>query len=150
MKHMNGGWKRVWIPLAILILITGMMLITTQVLLPKHKHDKALALMEAGIYEDAYELLMQLGDEAAVTRSINERADNLLAMGEGEAAYALLAGQTDVESQNKRMGIKQKQIANTKVGYSFSLGSCEQDNNLENGTESIKWLVLFQEENSKC
>lgn len=142
MKHMNGGWKRVWIPLAILILITGIMLVTTQVLLPKHKHDKALALMEAGIYEDAYELLMQLGDEAAVTRSINERADNLLAMGEDEAAYALLAGQTDAESQNKRMGIKQKQIANIKVGYSFSLGSCEQDNNLENGTESIKWLVL--------
>jgi len=142
MKCMVGNWKRACLSLGVLVLITGLMLIITQVLLPRQKHDRALALLEVGAYEDAYALLRQLGDEAAITKSLNERADTVLAMGEDEAAYALLSGLTDAVSQEKRKGIKRRQIVNTRVGYSFTLGSYEQDNDQENGTESIRWLVL--------
>ena len=147
MKRTVGNWKRAGLSLGILILITGLMLIITQVLLPKQKHDRALALLESGEYEEAYALLRQLGDEVAIANSLNDRADTMLAMGEDEAAYALLSGLTDGISQEKRKGIKRQQIANTRVGYSFTLGRYEQDNDLENGTESIRWLVLCKTDN---
>ena len=69
MKRTVGNWKRVGLSLGILVLITGLMLMITQVLLPKQKHDRALALLKAGAYEDAYTLLRQLGDEAAIANS---------------------------------------------------------------------------------
>ena len=109
------------------------------------KSERADALLEAEEFDDAYALLTELGKYDDIAASKNVRADALLEAGEENAAYALLAGLADEASRNKRIGIKREQISETKVGRSFTLGLYEQDNNLKNGPEPIRWIVLARD-----
>lgn len=109
------------------------------------KSERADALLEAEEFDDAYALLTELGKYDVIAASKNVRADALLEAGEENAAYAMLAGLTDEASRNKRMGIKREQISETKVGRSFTLGLYEQDNNLKNGPEPIRWVILARD-----
>ena len=109
------------------------------------KGERGSALLEAGEFDAAYALLREAGREDAVTASLHARADAFLEAGEFDAAYALLAGLEDKASREKRMGIKRRQIGETQVGRSFTLGLYEQDNNMKNGPEPIRWTVLAVE-----
>ncbi len=114
-------------------------------LITASKNERADALLEAEVFDEAYALLTELGKYEVIAASKNVRADALLEAGEENAAYAMLAGLTDEASRNKRMGIKRKQISETKAGRSFALGLYEQDNNLKNGPEPIRWFVLARD-----
>ena len=103
---------------------------------------RAEALLEAEEYASAYALLKEAGKEELIAASLNERADALLEKGEPDAAYALLAGLTDEAGREKRMAIKRQQIAELKVGRSFTFGLYEQDNSQKNGPEPIRWVIL--------
>ena len=130
---------------AVLALLAAAALILTQLVIPKRRYEEAMALLEAGEYEAAYALLREAGREDAVAASLMERADELLEAGEPDAAYALLGDGAEEAVREKRMGIKRRQIDETKVGRSFTLGRYEQDNNRKNGPEPIRWVVLARE-----
>lgn len=52
--------------------------------------------------------------------------------------------QTTTESDE--VVILKEKIRNTEIGDTFPLGAVEQDNDLENGAESIEWIVLEKTE----
>ena len=109
------------------------------------KSERADALLEAEEFDDAYALLTELGKYDVIAASKNVRADALLEAGEENAAYAMLAGLTDNISREKRMEIKRQQIAELKVGRSFTFGLYEQDNSQKNGPEPIRWVILARD-----
>ena len=141
---MRGRKTRI-IPVLVLLLLAGIVPILIGVVIPRQKYQKAMGLLSDGEYDAAYAMLSELGKDEFIAGSINERADALLEAGDADAAYALLAGLTDEASRTKRMEIKRQQIRDTQEGKYFTLGSYEQDNKTENGTEPIQWIVLARD-----
>lgn len=75
------------------------------------------------------------------------KATQLIDSGDYKAAYMLLDGLSYRDSAEKLKSAKQAQIKNAKVGDIVYFGTYEQDNNISNGKENIKWLVLAKENN---
>lgn len=99
------------------ILAAAFLIVFVKVLLPPLRYQKAVRLYTEGSYEEASSLFARLGD-------YKDSAD--------------YAGRCE---EILRMAA----IRNAKTGDTIVFGSYEQDNDTENGTEPIEWLVLARE-----
>ena len=133
------------IPALVLLLLAGIAAILIGVVIPQRKYQKAMGLLAAGEYDEAYAILAELRKDEVITGSKNERADALLEAGDADGAYALLGELTDEASRTRRMEIKRQQIRDTQEGKYFPLGRYEQDNKPETGPEPIEWMVLVRD-----
>ena len=101
----------------------AVILLVTQVIIPNKNYNNAVALMEAGNYDEAIAAFTELGD-------YKDSADKIDVC--GLAIYG-------EEIWNK--------IKNINVGDTYTFGSYEQDNNTSNGKEEIEWQVLERQDN---
>ena len=92
--------------IAVILLVNNMML--------SNKYNDAVALMNAGNLDEAYNLFVELGDyEDAVDKAGNIRLTKV-----------------------------KEQLKNAQIGDYINWGTYEQDKNINNGNEEIEWLVL--------
>ena len=99
------------------VCIAFLILLTT-VIIPNHKYNTAVALMNAGKYDEAITAFDALNGYG--------NSENQL-----ENCYA---GKYGEEKWNI--------VKNIKVGDAYTFGAYEQDNNISNGKEAIEWTVL--------
>ncbi len=88
---------------ALLILAAVAATVYIKVILPKQKQEQASQYLKAGKYDEAYQLLEELGDTETIKQSKADRAKALLAAKDYESAYKLLEeiGDGDTVKQNK-------------------------------------------------
>ena len=84
------------------------------VIIPNVKYNDAIALMDAGSLDEAYNIFIELGD-------YKDAAD---------------------KAGDIRVTKTKEQLKNIKVGSYINFGVYEQDNNTSNGKEEVEWLVL--------
>ena len=101
----------------------AVIMLVTQVIIPNKNYNNAVALMEAGSYDEAISAFTELGD-------YKDSADKIDVC--GLAIYG-------EEIWNK--------IKNINVGDTYTFGSYEQDNNTSNGKEEIEWQILEIQDN---
>lgn len=109
----------VTIAIAIICAAIAFTIIFITVILPASKYDKAIALVNAGRYIEAYEALIALEgykDSTELATSIYEN-------------------------------YKIEKLKSAKVGDHVFWGSYEQDDNINNGKEEIMWIVLAVKDN---
>ena len=94
--------------------IIAFLIVLNTVIIPNGKYNDAIALMDAGKYDEAYSAFIELGDY----KDAFEKAG-------------------DVKLQKTK-----DQLKNIKVGSYINFGAYEQDNNTSNGKEDVEWLVL--------
>ena len=80
-----------------------MILITTNIIIPKAKYNKAMNMIESGEYDAAYALLEELGDTETIRQNKHDRGLALIESGDYDSAYTLLeqSGDTKTIMQNK-------------------------------------------------
>ena len=94
--------------------IVAFIIVLNAVIIPNGKYNDAVALMDAGVLDEAYSIFIEL-------ENYKDAADK--------------AGDIQL--------IKFKeQLKDIKVGNYIKFGAYEQDNNTSNGKEDIEWLVL--------
>ncbi len=112
----------------------------------ENKNRRAIHLLNSGNYNEAYELLEDIGKNDAIAQSKYERAIKYIDLGDYEAAYPLLHGINYQDSAQKFEEITphyyKKVISNAKPGMQLFFGAYEQDNDTSNGKEPIEWIVL--------
>ena len=79
------------------------LIILNTVIIPKQKLNKAMGLLDAGNYDEAYEILNEIGNKDAVTDSMYARATEYLESKDYDSAYALLNQLGDTEKINESM-----------------------------------------------
>lgn len=84
------------------------------VIIPNVKYNDAIALMDAGSLDEAYNIFNELGD-------YKDAAD---------------------KAGDIRVTKTKEQLKNINVGSYINFGVYEQDNNTSNGKEEVEWLVL--------
>lgn len=94
--------------------IIAFIIILNTVIIPNGKYNDAIALMDAGKYDEAYSAFIELGDY----KDASEKAGDI------------------------RLRKTKDQLKNIKVGSYINFGVYEQDNNTSNGKEDVEWLVL--------
>lgn len=97
----------------------AVLLVTTKVIVPNSKYNKAVALMNEEKYEEAIMAFEAMGEY----KDSAEKAESC------RASYKL------------------EQMRNAAIGEYITFGTYEQDNNTTNGKEPIEWLVLDKEGN---
>lgn len=135
------------IPTAALCIAFAILLVT--VIIPNNRYNQGIALRESGDYDGSAHVLEDLGnykdapDQLALTRYTkgkmlfeNENYIEAIKIFEGLGEYK------DSQRLLSVAGIK-----SASVGSVIKLGKYEQDNNAENGKESIEWVVLAQDGN---
>ncbi|MBR5996156.1 MAG: hypothetical protein IK026_06235 [Eubacteriaceae bacterium] len=100
----------------IVVACIAFLIVLTTVIIPQHKLNKAIALIDSGDYKAAYLLL----DE------INYKNSKDL--------------QESIKPQYQKV-----LLSEAKIGSYFVFGAFEQDNNTSNGKEDIEWIVLARE-----
>lgn len=157
--------KRIGIVVAIVVCLSIVgTLVTNEVIIPNSKYKEAVALMDAGKYEEAYEAFIAMDgykDSTELAVKINteiipnatyENAMTLIEDGNYEDAYEKLISLEGYKDSAKKadsiypMYFAEK-YSNVKVGDYVTFGSYEQDNNVANGKEPIEWKVLEKKEN---
>lgn len=132
------------------------------VLIPERKYDEAVTLMENGSLKEAYQIFNKLGSykksgEIAEECQIELKYTNaMVLMEEGslEEAYEIFVELEDyADSADKAKECKREldyreaaDLEQAKVGDTILFGEYEQDNNMDNGRETIEWLVLAIED----
>lgn len=116
----------------------------------KSKQTRADELLAKEDYDSAYCLLEDIGNSSAIAKSKYERAKNLVENQKYSAAYMLLKKLTYTDSQSIANEIYPKltldeRIQCAEVGDKITFGKYEQDNDLTNGKEDIRWLVLSRD-----
>ena len=106
----------------ILVAVISYVIALFTVIIPEEKYGNAVSLMEAGNYEEAISAFRELNGY----KDSNAKINNCYISVYGEKTWNI--------------------INSVKVGDSYVLGSYEQDNNLSNGKEEIKWIVLAKED----
>ena len=110
------------------------------------KYERAVDLTEAGDYETAYSLLREIGYSDEIVSSKYERAVAYIEAGDYETAYFLLEGINYKDSATLLNSIKTQYydnlFTNAQEGSYVFFGKYEQDNDMSDGKEDIKWLVL--------
>ena len=88
---------------SLLILAAAAVTAYIKVILPKQKQEQASQYLEAGKYDEAYQLLEELGDTETIKQSKADRAKALLAAKDYESAYKLFeeVGDTAAINQSK-------------------------------------------------
>lgn len=114
------------------------------------KVNEAKKLLEAGDYDNAYAMLIELGEEEMVKENKYDRAMALIEEEDFAGAIALL---TDLDYNDSEKKIEEIIASNpslklslAEIGSYVTLGSYEQDNDTSNGNEEIEWRVLAKED----
>lgn len=110
-----------YIAIAILLIIcitAGLALLYKEVIVPDQNYKTAISLIEEKDYVSAYELLNRLGDYKD-SRTKKEEIYDLYKVYD--------------------------KIASMEIGETLCFGEYEQDNNFNNGSEKIEWIVLAKE-----
>lgn len=139
--------------LAAIGLVTVVAIILVSVLPSANRYNQAQSYMQAGKYEYAISLLEELNDYKDSTELILEskyqQAKQLLAKGQyPQAARALYSLQDYKDSLALLEPLRPLLLLDAESGSYVTLGSYEQDNDLENGPEPIEWLVLEAKDSS--
>jgi len=113
------------------------------------KHARAMGLLDAGAYEEAYKLLEEIGDEESIKNNKYDRALSMIQDKNYDAATNLLSGLNYRDSESLLNYIIEqhaeeelKLIRTAEIGSTVFFGRYEQDNDLENGKERIEWIVV--------
>lgn len=113
----------------------------------RETYEKAMSYFEKGNYKEAEVCFLKMKDTATASDKITEcrylRAKELYAegqFGEAKVLFALVEGYKD--ANELRISAGKKEIGSLKVGDIYILGTYEQDNNQDTGTEPIEWQVL--------
>ncbi|MEY8381833.1 DUF6273 domain-containing protein [Christensenellaceae bacterium 44-20] len=97
-----------------IVCITIVLLVVLDAVINSNKYNDAVALMDAGNLDEAYEIFKELGHY----KDSKDKA-------------------SDIRLVKAREALKR-----TKVGDYIKFGTYEQDNETSNGEEDIEWLVL--------
>ena len=145
------------------LLIILLLLLAINVIIPYARYSSAIAMMNAGMYEDAINSFESLGhykdsmDKIKVCNAaiLAAEYDNAVALMDAEEiveSYEALIALGDYrDSAAKANSIYNKykieKIKSAKIGDCIFWGSYEQDNNISNGKEEIEWIVLETKDN---
>lgn len=94
--------------------IIAFIIILNTVIIPNGKYNDAVALMDAGVLDEAYSIFIEL-------ENYKDAAD---------------------KAGDIRLIKFKEQLKDIKVGNYIKFGAYEQDNNTSNGKEDVEWLVL--------
>ena len=146
--------KKIKILIPILAAVVIIIVLFVKLALPKIEYNsalnKAMGLIDSGDYDAGYAILEELGESEDVQSNKYDRAMEALNDGNSGMAYDLLKGLSYKDSSAKT-----SEILSQHPNYKFrdaaedsiiSFGQYEQDNNLDNGKESIRWIVVKKEE----
>lgn len=116
-------------------------------LLKRAKRLQADVLIKENSYEAAYNILEEIGDYESVNANIYERASKLLESNnynESLKLYNRIKNYKDSANKlDEIMFVSEKDdLRSAQIGDTVKLGKYEQDNSIENGSESIEWIVL--------
>lgn len=136
--------------LIIATVVTAIVLIYILVFVPSDKYNKAVGLMEVGSKDEAAAIFAELGNyknsPEMLKKAKYESGVYCIKMGELKKGYNLLSEAKDYKDTQKLMADKIGYMLRTsKVGDIIPYGLYEQDNNKDNGKESIEWQVLKKE-----
>ena len=152
----------------IILLVTAAILavaiyFAVKMIIPNYRYNNATTLMKAGKYEDALTVFKALNGYKDSARQITD-CENAIKDQKYDAAVALYNTgkyQEAVVAFNALNGYKDSTlflenyygkefyegvIKKATVGNYITFGAYEQDNNMNNGTENIEWLVLTKED----
>ncbi len=135
----------------IVALAIAAVVIFTTVIQPMMDYNAAVSLMEEGKYEEAVSGFMALGNYKDSKEQIYIIACNYMdekQYKEASDTFKLIREYND--SEKKEADSLKKYIKTKKVGETIEFGSYEQDNNLENGKEPIKWKIVAKEDGKVC
>ncbi len=140
-------------PIAAVLLV--FIIVLNTVIIPKQKLNKAMDLLNAGNYDEAYSQLEGIGESDTINGSKYDRAVELINKKDYNSALVLLKQITDYKDSNDKIEScyigkygeeKWNAFKALKAGDTYTFGAYEQDNNTKNGKEDIKWCVLAKEE----
>lgn len=94
--------------------IVAFIIVLNAVIIPNGKYNDAVALMDAGVLDEAYSIFIEL-------ENYKDAAD---------------------KAGDIRLIKFKEQLKDIKVGNYIKFGAYEQDNNTSNGKEDVEWLVL--------
>ena len=94
--------------------IVAFIIVLNAVIIPNGKYNDAVALMDAGVLDEAYSIFIEL-------ENYKDAAD---------------------KAGDIRLIKFKEQLKDIKVGNYIKFGAYEQDNNASNGKEDVEWLVL--------
>lgn len=141
---------------SIVCVAIAFVIVLNKVIIPNGKYNDAVALMDAGQYEEAIVAFEAMDGYKESTEQITEckylSAVALMDAGQYEkaiAAFKALDGYKDsVDKANiVRCEYKLEKLKTAEVGDYVFFGAYEQDNDTSNGKEDIEWLVLDKQEN---
>lgn len=150
-KKRNKIIKRI----SLIIILVGIVIIAIAILYktviyPAAKYDEAVGLMEVGSKDEAAAIFAELGNykdsPEMLKKAKYESGVYCIKMGELKKGYNLLSEAKDYKDTQTLMADKIGYMLRTsKVGDIIPYGLYEQDNNKDNGKESIEWQVLKKE-----
>ena len=148
-----GSSKIIFAMLAVIIVLSGLIgnIVYRTIIRPNNLYNKALELIETQQYDQAIEILEELGDYKESAELINDvnfkKAESLYEKDDALGALSVLKNLNTDESKTKIKEIKEKIINEANIGDTIIFGEYEQDGDKENGREYIEWEVLDIEEN---
>lgn len=150
--------KIILIVASIVMLLSMTVLVLINYALPQIKYNKALSFMQQEKYDFAVEefsSILQYRDSAQKVAECNEiskeetylearSAERLMRYELAFSLYASIGSYKDSVKRKDSMRIKMQNesLRNATSRSIVYFGSYEQDNNLENGKEPIKWVVI--------
>lgn len=146
--------KKIKILIPILAAVVILIILFVKLAVPKIERNNALnqamALIESGDYDAGYAILEELGENETIQSNKYDRAMEALNDGNSGMAYDLLKGLSYKDSSDKTSEILAQhpnyKFRDAAENSTISFGQYEQDNNLDNGKESIRWIVVKKEE----
>ena len=102
-------WKIIMLSLVALLIVFSVVLIVTQIMIPRQKKEKAAALLEAGEYEAAYELLLGFDDQKSVETRVNIQKQRLSDIQDG-SVFTFGSYEQDNNPSNGKEAIKWKAL----------------------------------------
>ena len=130
---------------AALALCAGIVLLAVFVIVPSVRRGQAEKYLAEGKYEEAYNILSDLGDREAISRSKYERTKEHIKNGRKEQAFLLLEDLDYQDSARLLDEIRRVPLEEAFVGAYVTFGAYEQDNDTSNGKEPVEWRVLSVE-----
>ena len=146
--------KKIKIIVPILAAVVIIIVLFVKLALPKFEYNsalnKAMGLIDSGDYDAGYAILEELGENETIQSNKYDRAMEALNDGNSGMAYDLLKDLSYKDSSDKTSEILAQhpnyKFRDAAENSTISFGQYEQDNNLDNGKESIRWIVVKKEE----
>ena len=161
-ERVKRNKKMAIITTPIVSVVVAFVLVLNAVIIPNGKYNDAVALMEAGKYEEAIFAFEALGGYKDSVEQIANcqiaikdiKYQDAVAMMDSNVieayeALVMLDDYRDSTEQANSILVKYEieKIKTADVGEYVSFGKYEQDNNISNGKENAEWLVLDKQEN---